>query len=204
MEGAAPREEQDALAAGLTPWVTIATRPRATIRAIVDANPRRHVWLLAAASGLGWPVLGGPTAVRPLLFFIAPVGAVVLLYVNGALVRWTGSWLGGSASSAEVRAALAWSNVPTIFLLAIRVAASLLGADLLFAGRGALAWTIFRGLVSLWVSGLTLVCLAEVHRFSMLRATWSLLLAGLLLALPVAIVAVLALLVLGAGSTFMS
>nr|MBP9871117.1 hypothetical protein [Nitrosomonas sp.] len=36
----------------LNPWLSIWTRPRATIQQIVDVNPQRYIWVLAAVSGV--------------------------------------------------------------------------------------------------------------------------------------------------------
>src|SRR5579859_2464400 len=113
-------------------WFTIWYRPRATIRQIVDADPRRFVveiaWLAGALAALNMQVMAAtidpPASVHHLPRF-RPIGSaifafifgalnVVIVYGLGALYRWAGGILGGTATTVEVRAALAWSQVPSL------------------------------------------------------------------------------------------
>jgi hypothetical protein len=190
MAEAGPEPEARQLASGVTPWITICTSPRATIRALVETDPRRHVLLLAALNGVGLPLpLPGAWWLVPLV--LGALASILFLYANAAVVRWTGSWLGGRASVAEVRAALAWSAIPRILAVGVGAPIGVLLGDAA-AGPPALAWSIFRGLVSLWVVILGIACIAEVHRFSTARALGALLLAGVVLALPLGVLAGLA------------
>jgi hypothetical protein len=139
----------------MTPFLTIWTRPRATIRKIVETDPTRQVLLLAgtwyvvatllaqrwlevvpvkdlqpriyflSALFVQWLVaLCNPTGVWPsweaeIVTFVV-LGAVlgiVLLYVFGAILKWTGRLLGGTATAIEVRAAIAWGQIPLIAAL---------------------------------------------------------------------------------------
>ena len=97
-------------------------RPRATIREILDTDPTRLVIVLAMLGGAlnaldraAIKSLGDDLSV-PMIFAPAiPVGmiaGVIAVYLGGTLIRWTGSWLGGQASSVQVRAALAWGHMP--------------------------------------------------------------------------------------------
>ncbi|MGH7813632.1 MAG: Yip1 family protein [Candidatus Binataceae bacterium] len=120
-----------------SPFIGMCIRPRETIRAIVDRNPREGVILLVAGGSfviamLSWAAspnpgvfkIGGETI--PLLdphtmrlaafagMFVWPALAVVFLYINGAYFQWLGGLLGGTATAVEVRAALAWSYVPVV------------------------------------------------------------------------------------------
>ncbi len=112
----------------ITPFFTIWTEPRATIRRIVETDPKRNVIALAAIG----PAVGAlanqwskaidnsanlsvlwPIEVAFSVAFGAVLG-VVSLYISGAILRWSGGLLGGVASQVEVRAALAWAQVPAI------------------------------------------------------------------------------------------
>jgi hypothetical protein len=171
------------------PWATIWTRPRATIRRIVETDVRYQVTFLAILSGgLLWLERrwSNPStaAAFPMLVVIAViVGAIVgiiELYVNGALLKWAGAALGGVGSYAEVRAALAWSRVPVIVAVSIGVLAILLGTDGPMlggesSGSGA-SLALLHGLLVLWGFVVMLKCVGEVHRFSAWRALGSILL----------------------------
>src|SRR3984957_1497511 len=118
----------NAAGGSITPFLTIWTEPRATIRRIVDSNPTRNVVALAAIG----PAVGAlanqwskaldenanlsvlwPIGVAFAVAFAAVLGAVSL-FISGAILRWSGGLLGGVASRVEVRAALAWSQIPAI------------------------------------------------------------------------------------------
>jgi hypothetical protein len=187
--------EAQRLATGLTPWVMICTSPRETIRAIVDTDPRRRFVMLALLAGLAGAVFQPGSAVW-YVAVVAPLASLVGLWVSGWLVSWTGGLLGGVASPVEVRAALAWAEVPNI------LAAVIAGPTLVFLGAGEetfapVARAVFGILVGIWVSILNLVCVSEVHRFSLWRALGATLLAGLVVGVPV-VLGVLIAVLLGA------
>jgi hypothetical protein len=183
------------------PWATIWTRPRETIRLIVETDVRYQVTFLAVLSGaLVWLERRwsnpSTTAAFPMLVAIAVVvGAlvgVVELYINGALLKWAGTALGGVGNYAEVRAALAWSRVPVIVAVSIGILAILLGsggpmlgADGEFSNSGASVLVVHAALV-LWGFVVMLKCVGEVHRFSAWRALGSILLIVLAIAVILA------------------
>jgi hypothetical protein len=176
----------------ITPFFTIWTEPRATIRRIVETNPTRNVIALAAIG----PAVGAlanqwskalddttslsalwPIEVAFSVVFAAVLG-VVSLFISGAILKWSGSLLGGVASRVDVRAALAWGQVPAIaaeiiLLLAVLqgiaiphpTAATMLQIDPAFYKVG-----IVEGVLGIWGSIVVLYCIAEVHRFSAWRA----------------------------------
>lgn len=184
------------------PWATIWTRPRATIRRIVEADVRYQVVFLAILSGAliwlerRWSNPSTASAFPMLVVIAVIVGAilgVVELYINGALLKWAGAALGGVGSYAEVRAALAWSRVPIIVAVTIGILAILLGTDgpMLGAestGSGA-SLALLHGALVLWGFVVMLKCLGEVHRFSVWRALGSMLL--IVAAIAVMLVAII-------------
>ncbi len=127
-----------------SPYLTIWTAPRATIRQIVDTNPRYRVIFLVVL-GTEVAVLGGLLTGLPkgsqtwnahpagnraayvwrlllaAMLVVGPVFAIISLYVSGALMRWAGGVLGGTATAVQVRAAIAWSSIPSIAGAAVNV-----------------------------------------------------------------------------------
>ena len=173
------------------PWATIWTRPRATIRRIVETDVRYQVTALAILSGaLIWLERRwsnpSPAPAFPMLVVMAVVVGAILgvieLYVNGALLKWAGSALGGVGSYAEVRAALAWSRVPVIIAVAIGILAILLGTDGPMLGENGeitnsgASLLLLHGFLVVWGFVVMLKCVGEVHRFSAWRALGSILL----------------------------
>jgi hypothetical protein len=53
--------------------------------------------------------------------------SVASIYGLGALYRWAGAMLGGTATSVEVRAAIVWSQVPELYLMTVIIIATVLG-----------------------------------------------------------------------------
>jgi hypothetical protein len=171
------------------PWLKIWTAPRGTIRAIVDSAPTRHVLLLAAlgsftqslnrasGSSLGDTV---PTwLIIPLALAAGSLGAILSLYIGGALFQWTGRLFGGQANTVQVRAALAWSLLPRIAAIAVWVAYLALYGEEMFTSYAPRIFSnpdpyIPLGVLDMallvWSLFLMVKTVAEVHRFSAWRA----------------------------------
>jgi hypothetical protein len=125
-------------------------------------------WLVALWSRAGI-LASRPTQIMVLLVMGAAFG-IVWLYVAGTILKWTGRLFRGTGSSLEVRAAIAWGQIPFIigtvfFLFAFRFGSSAPCSNcgfrflLTLGGAVLIVW----GFVSLTK------CIAEVHRFSAWR-----------------------------------
>lgn len=171
------------------PWLSIWIRPRGTIRAIVDSDPERYVMILAGLYGISQALdnasrrnLGESLPLIVVLIvaiFLGPIGGLISLYIGAAILRWTGSWLNGTATSKEVRAAIAWSYVPAVVGLFLWIPLLVLYGIEMFTSvtprMDAGPWFAFLiGLLTLflgiWTLFLLVKTLAEVHRFSAWRA----------------------------------
>jgi Yip1 domain len=193
------------------PFLTIWTRPRATIRGIVNADPAFRVLPIAMVGGmlealqLESLVCAGYQLTVPIIVLIAvalgPLLGLIFLYAGAWIVEMSCRLLGGQADSREVCSALAWSSVPflaTIPLWIIRLA--LLGRELFTFAKPSLsshpalfyllAATVIPELVlSIWWMVVTAKALGEVQRFSAWKALSSML---LLLAPFVVVIVILA------------
>jgi hypothetical protein len=209
---AGPREPFDR-------WFSIWVAPRATIRQILDTNPRAGVRTLVIAGGvieaLGLPFTRRLTAVVPFpvalqtacAVVLVPLFALIGLYFVGWLLSLTGRWLEGRGDSVAVRAAIAWAYVPRIWsgLLLLPLYILLAGGaypdqaeDLsgnLLAGLvvGTIGFLEF--VVAVWQLVILLKGVGEAHRFSAWRAFGALLLSLLLLGIPVTLLAITAILI---------
>jgi len=180
------------LADSISPFFSIWIEPRATIRRIVESDPTRNVLALAAIGPAinslisQWSaVINGtahPSVLWPLwvAFSVAIQAAfgILFLYIFAAVFRWSGSLLGGTATSVEVRAALAWSQVPAIVAEIILLFALFAGVPMpkMLPGRLPLIDPAFykvmvvEGVLGIWGFIISLKCIGEVHRFSAWRA----------------------------------
>lgn len=194
----------------LNPWLSIWTKPRATIQQIVDTDPERFVLVLAAVAGfvkvldrasmkhLGdrfeWPMIIAIAAV------IGPIGGIISLYLGGFFLRWTGQWIGGKASSQQIRTVLAWSSVPIIWTLLLWIPKIALFGQEQFTTKTpkidshpALAFIFFgfaavEIIVGIWATIVFLKCLGQVQGFSAWRALGNMLLSTLVIVIPILLI----------------
>lgn len=191
------------------PWLSIWLRPRETIRTIVDYDPGYNVLTIVSLVGIldflnraSNKALGDHVSLVSIGFMaiiFGPLGALIRISIMSGLVAWTGSKIGGQATSREVKTALAWSEVPylTGYLL--------WGLYLGFLGEqmfkdhmqfatdqdATVAQIILFGglgigvLLGIWSFVIKVVALSEVQGFSPGRAFGNLFLAGLVIVIPV-------------------
>lgn len=105
-----------------SPFLTIWTSPRATIRHILKTDPDYMVLPLAAIAGIGMFLnialrvrLGGPLSLGRILLLamlIGPVLGLVSFFLHSWLLYATGRWLGGKADQADIQTVVAWARIP--------------------------------------------------------------------------------------------
>ncbi len=194
----------------LNPWISMWTKPRSTIQQIVDANPEHLVWRLAAILGfsdvldIAVTISMGDNLGWPTIFLIAviagPILGVIYLYIGSALICWTGHWIGGKASSQNIRAAFVWSGVPIIWSLILWIPQlALLGQELfttetpIIDATPLLAYILLgfvaiETIIAIWAIVVFLKCLGQVQGFSAWKALGNGVLATLVIILPIAII----------------
>lgn len=189
------------------PWTSIWTRPGDTIEQIVKTNPKNSVIFLAAVSGfseflyqLSELNAGGRFNGAQIAIFALIAGSIlgiVMLYILAGLLRWSGKWLGGNASSEHLRAAVSWANVPTIWALLLWVPRLiLLGHDAFLPAFmvvkqapelvGAL-WglQVVQLVIGIWALIIFSKCVGRVQHFSAMKGFLNILLSLIILMLCV-------------------
>ena len=191
-------DEQATTTNWIAPWFTIWIRPRATIRKIVETDPEHFVlgiaWVSGALAALNlevglntgqmssklpnatnltaWISTLGPVGLAAFAFSLGVFG-VAMIYLLGMLYRWSGALLGGIAQTVEVRSALAWSQVPAIYVTTLGVLVVLLSPAAPSEEPAALPlfswWTVLRGALGIWAFIISVKALGEVHGFSAWR-----------------------------------
>src|SRR5215469_23818 len=176
----------------IAPYFTIWTEPRATIRRIVELDPRRNVIVLAMLAPVlttlehQWMAVmsGSKTAPWwPYQVALEVAGAalfgIVALYVNSGLVTWAGRAMGGVGRALEMRAAIAWSEIPTITAAGASIIALLAGLmtppavginGLPKMGESLIELGGVHFVLAIWGFVISVKCIGEVHRFSAWRA----------------------------------
>lgn len=191
----------------LNPWTSMWLQPRATIRQILREDPEQGVYLLAGVAGISkaWDRAVSQSSGDDISFLtVVVVGAIVgylagilSLYIGAALIRGTGSWIGGRGESEDLRAAVAWSNVPVVWVFPLwliemavfrselfTTATPRLDANpslgLLLAGLG-----VLEIIAGVWGFVLMLKTVGEVQGFSAWKALGNVLLAVLVIVVPI-------------------
>ena len=187
----------------VNPWVSIWTRPRATIQQIVETDLTRHVLVLAALAGVRQALnemsisqLGDDFGPAGLIVFGLGAGAVagmVGLYLAAWLFEVIGRRLGGTARTPELRAALAWGGVPLVAALAVVAVEVLLYGQVIFTSEMPslnekpvfVALRVVESVLSIWALVLVLKCVSQVQGFSIWKAVASTVLATLAIVVPI-------------------
>lgn len=186
----------------MNPWRTMWLEPRATIRSVVSQNPGRSLWLLAAVYGFssilnGYQsaALGGEVATWMLVLFamiFAPIWGYIVFCIWGWLIALTGKLLKGEGNFYTIRAAYAWSCVPLaanavlwfllIALFGGKIFQSAVDGHLLTQGQITTLFVLLIGkmVFVIWAIVLYLNALAEVQKFSVLRAIVNVIIAGVI------------------------
>jgi hypothetical protein len=180
-------------------WFTIWYEPRATMRRIVDTDPRkfvRAIYFVVGAIGAIYsqvaPVSADLSANLPHVPRLGPIGVVIAVLFSGlvsiitfyglaALYRWSGAILGGTATRIEMRSAVAWSQVPGIYLQVVNIVTAILGFDVATTPSSVSPYGVVESIIGIWVLVISLKCVGEVHHFSAWRALGAFLLGTLLM-----------------------
>lgn len=174
------------------------------MRRIADENPNRSLWALAAIYGFSSLMnifqsiaLGQAMGIAGIIIIaalLAPFWGYIHFAVWSAFISFTGKWIGGRGSFKEVRAAYAWSSVPVLINLPIwLLMAAFFGQqlflnfptpELLSSREVSLLMAIFviKMVVAVWSLIIYINALAVMQRFSVFRAIFNCILAGLVLA----------------------
>jgi hypothetical protein len=153
--------------------------------------PEKHLYELAEE--LDWPMTIG------ILGLVSAVAGVAGLYLSSWIGRITGGWLGGTATTSQLRQALAWSMVPQIWISPLAPLTLLLfgrewfedakptidGSGILSLAYGALVAVQF--VVGIWTIVINMKAIGEAHGFSAWKAVLSSLIAAVLIILTLVV-----------------
>jgi hypothetical protein len=199
---------------GINPWLTIWTRPRDTVKAIVASNPKYGFLILSAIYGFpcllnvaqgmslieAWAIV--PILLAALVFAVF-VG-MISITVTSLLISWTGKWLNGSASYLSVRAAVAWSNVPNAINVILWLAMiAYFGGSIFSSGFTRMPFTgtdqgivmsvfLIQSVLAIWSLVILINGVAQVQGFSGWKALLNVALAFLIIFFIVWILAIIA------------
>lgn len=198
----------------LNPWFSMWLKPRQTVRQQLDTDPTKYIFLLAALGGISGNLdkIAEHSVGQDLPFRVGilagvivggAIGGVIWLYLAGWLAGISGRRLGGVGDAADLRTALAWSQIPTVWLLpfslAFAAAFIFFGAEAIYGAMVAdqdpaqdfsfsdlpvwmLLFAATAVVVGLWQIVITCQSVGEAHQISSGKGFLSLLIAGIMLA----------------------
>jgi hypothetical protein len=191
------------------PWLSIWTEPRATIAGVIQQNPNRCLWVLAAIYGfcammnLSQSIALG-NAVEPIgIIILSALLAPFYGYINFSIwsffVTFVGKWFKGQGDFKTIRAAYAWSCVPMTFTVPLWLLMAILFGHQLFLNfpdaalfTNSQITTLFLILIAkvvlaIWSLVIYINALAEVQKFSILRSIVNIIVAGVLFSIIICI-----------------
>lgn len=202
---------EDQFKGGLNPWISIWTKPRATMKEIFQSSPK-GVFLLfligalvqvldRAAQRHSGDSMSSLTELMMISLFGSLIGAAIYYYLIPVLLRWVGSKLGGRGTTERVRYAVAYSYIPIaysllivwlpcLFLFGIEnfttntpVVDSSTTLTLLF-----FLFSIVDLVIGIWAIIIFLKCLGEAHQFSAWKALFTSILSVLIFIGPIIVI----------------
>ena len=185
-----------------SPWLSIWIHPRETIARIVADDPNRALWWLAGIYGFSSlmnmfqsMMLGGSLGTASLFILaiiVAPFWGWLNFSVWSCFVAWVGKWFKGRGSFTTVRSAYAWScvplilNIPLWLLLVVTFGHQLFlnfpNAHLLPQSQVMFLFGVLgvKIILFVWSFIIYLNALAEVQKFSILKACFNVAIAGVI------------------------
>ncbi len=169
---------------GMNPWTTMWTQPRATIRSILQINPKYGVFYLAAIYILqnffyfaNYWSLGMNVPFYTILvtgIVLSPFIGLLWVYIAGWILYMTGRWLEGKAAMIDLRAVYAWSKIPTAVSLLMWLILLIAHPDYVFILDAVGPTSIFINFITLvvgvWSFVLLVQGLRQAQSFSAARA----------------------------------
>lgn len=173
------------------PWLSIWTQPRQTIKQIINTNPSLQIIPLCMV--YGFPVLmhlarffalgtALPTwSILLISIVLSPIAGFIGISFWSVLLMWTGKWVGGKSNYLNIRASVAWSNVPNLVNGAIWLFLGfVVGAELFLPvvakgistnmAKFVLILSVIQLIAMIWGLVILIMTLAEVQKFSIWRA----------------------------------
>ncbi|MEM7365133.1 MAG: Yip1 family protein [Pseudomonadota bacterium] len=184
----------------LSPFIMVWTAPRRTIRHVVATSEVGIAYLLAGLAGIADLITRDnqnfPETLGALLVTVTGgfLTGLLVVFLGGYLLRWTGRWIGGTGELRDIRLAYGWSSVPKVVTAAIVIGAwFVLGPSFYSQPDSAVDAIIIVAIVvlSIWSVVLHVHCLGEVQGFSAWKGLGNSILAGLVVVIPLATVIII-------------
>jgi hypothetical protein len=176
----------------LNPWTAVWTKPREVVRYVIDYKPMKFAIILASITGI-FNMLSvamqnnfGDSMSVLVIFVLAiilgPFLGLIGWWIGAGIATIVGTWLGGIGRFTELKMAFAITYIPVI------VGGILWIPDLLILGESLFmegivisgvkfVWLLLSGTIGfviwIWALVISIMAIAEAHRFSAWRGLWT-------------------------------
>ena len=173
-------------------WMSIWTKPREAVRYAIDQKSMKFAIILALIAGVFNMLNGassnnlGDTMSIPYIFVLAfvvgPTLGWISWWISAGLAKMVGTWLGGTGRFVELKMAFAVSYIPLILVGVLWIPDLLILGKMLFVENfyislGQQIWLFVSGIINIvvgvWIFVITIMAIAEAHRFSAWRGFWT-------------------------------
>ncbi|WP_186759593.1 Yip1 family protein [Planococcus sp. CPCC 101016] len=194
----------------INPFTSIWTRPRATVRHVVEEKSPGFIFLLIVLSGFAAGLLSSLDSeqlfpVGGLLLmalFFGPIGITVSTAIGAGIYLLVGKLFKGTATYTEMFRAILTGQIPQIWLLPIVILWMLVQPETYFLQPGempfagsdllSLIFLLILGTVSIWTFVIQCKAVGEAHRLSSWKGFFIIIIPTLLFIIAIsAIVAVI-------------
>lgn len=190
----------------LDPWFSIWVQPRKTVRFLLNQRKELAGLVIVCLAGIA-QVLDNASNSAPeefrglretisLALLAGPFLGLIGLYIGSWLTAFTGRWIGGLGSKADLRVALAWSNLPiALSLIAWSLAIYVFGESLFinmeesieqnpFLAMNLMMFGLAQAVLGVWSLIIMIKGVAEVQEFSAWKGLGNIVLASLIILVP--------------------
>lgn len=165
------------------PWRTMLLQPRLTLRRLLEDRAGYGLPVLIVIQGVSitFQQVSNPDLMRLMSFpsfviaavLTGPLWGLIAVWCGSYVMKWTGRLFGGAATVKELRMALAWSSLPSVFQLI-----AVFGVLLRYGLSGGAAQEALLALqsgvlgivIGLWQLVLLIACLMEVQKYPLWKA----------------------------------
>lgn len=174
-----------------SPLIQIWFHPKKAMHFVLERMHKRYVHLLMflgmLAQVISMTIVGPNWAINIAVWVgTALFLSLFFLYAFGGLIKWTGGWLSGKGEFSDIRAAIAWAQIPVIGFIIIQE----LVVAVFKINNSSYAFATFFLILTLWSWIIGVGCLAEAQKFSFFRALINYILA-ILIVIVTAVVIIL-------------
>lgn len=181
-----------------SPLCGIWVNPRKTIQEIIAKKPIKNIPLLIVLATIVIALKSNnlvyifssilTSTIFVVLLTIVSILAIFITYLIAEIIQWSGKKLGGQARQEELRAVIAWSNIPVIWsilawLIPFMLTPNNLDPALIQRINHIFYWIDFA--FGAWASVIFIICLSEVQKFPIWKSFLNSLLSSLIIIGPI-------------------